>query len=304
LSDAVRRARAASQLLGERVARRPEEIVGRLLAVQAQDLRAARLALRARGSGFGASDVDAAIEDGRLVRTWLLRGTLHLVRGEDWSWLFGLTGDRQRATSVRRLGQLGVTSAQADRAVELAAEVLGAARTCTRPELAERLAGEGIPADAAALRHLIGRSAMDGVLVLGPGETLRTPPPRAEVDEEQALAQLGRRYLAAHVPAEAQDLAAWSGLPLRTVQRALALAGDAEVPDPPARIPPRLLGAFDEYLLGWRDRSFAVPREHARLVHPGGGMIRAVATDDGLVVGPWHAGPAEERADVERFLAA
>ena len=71
----------------------------------------------------------------------------------------------------------------------------------------------------------------------------------------------------------------------------------------PKRIAPRLLGAFDEYLLGWKDRSFAVPPEHARLVHPGGGMIRAVAIDDGAVVGPWEHGPEDEHADVARFFA-
>ena len=76
----IRRARAAAQLLDERAERTPVEIVGHLLAVQAQDLRSAKLALWARGRGFDASDVDAALADGSLLVSWLLRGTLHLVR--------------------------------------------------------------------------------------------------------------------------------------------------------------------------------------------------------------------------------
>ena len=55
-----------------------------------------------------------------------------------------------------------------------------------------------------------------------------------------------------------------------------------------ARLGARLLGAFDPYLLGWRDRSFAVAPADAALVHPGGGILRAVAIDDGKVVATWR----------------
>jgi hypothetical protein len=301
---ALRRARAAAQLLGPRADRSPEDVVGGLLAVQAQDLRAARLALRARATGFGASDVDAALEDGRLVRAWLLRGTLHLVRAEDFGWLWSLCGQRNRAASARRLGQLGVTPEQADRAVHVIAGALDEAGTLTRAQLAERLAAEGIPVEGQATPHLLGRAAMDGVCVMcGEQRFRRAPSPVPEIDRDEALERLGRRYLAAHAPAEAADLAAWSGLPVRDARRALDLAGPPPDAEPPAGpLPPRLLGMFDEYLLGWRDRSFAVPEQHAKLVHPGGGMLRAVAIDDGLVVGDWDAGPTDEHDDVVRFL--
>jgi hypothetical protein len=150
-----------------------------------------------------------------------------------------------------------------------------------------------------------------------------------------ALAELARRYLAAHGPAAPADLAAWSGLPLRDARAGLDAVAAQTVEDddglvdladrqaPPDRIPPRLLPAFDPYMLGWKDRSFAVAADHARRVHPGGGMLRATATVDGRVVGTWTAPggrveldllepvrPADaaalqaEAADVEAFTSA
>src|SRR5689334_3574402 len=109
----LRARRAAAQGLHPAVGGPPEAIVGRLLAVQAQDLRAARLALRARAPGaFTAAHVAAALRrDGSLVVAWLMRGTLHLVRREDHAWLLALTGPTQEAGARRRFAQLGVSPA-------------------------------------------------------------------------------------------------------------------------------------------------------------------------------------------------
>ena len=153
----------------------------------------------------------------------------------------------------------------------------------------------------------------------------RLDPPPDPPDRDAALAELARRYLRGHGPATAADLASWSGLGLRDARAGLAaigdeLAVDGELVDlarreaaPPS--PARLLPAFDPYLLGWKDRSFAVDPALARSVHPGGGIIRATAVDDGSVVGTWTmpggrvaldpAAPADAFADevrlVERF---
>jgi hypothetical protein len=115
------------------------------------------------------------------------------------------------------------------------------------------------------------------------------PDPPSDEARATGLAKLGRRYLAGHGPADAEDLAAWSGLPLRDARTALDGVRAPGSGAPAAPVPARLLPAFDPYLLGWRDRSFAVPEEHARRVHPGGGMLRATATVDGTAVGTWTA---------------
>ena len=311
---ALRRARAAAQLLHRPRATGVAEIVGRLLAVQAQDPRAARLALRARTATLAAADVDAALTDERsVVVAWLMRGTLHLVGRDDYPWLLGLTAATRLSTSRRRLAQEGVSADEAERAVRIVARALADDGPLTRPQLAARIAADGIRTEGQATPHLLMLAALRGVAVLGPlredgdhafalaRDWLGTAPPTelAGAERDGALAELARRYLAAHGPAAPADLAAWSGLALRdaragmtAIASELAERGDdlvdlaAREPTPEA-IPARLLAAFDPYLLGWRDRAFAVPTRYAKRVHPGGGMLRATATVDGLAVGTW-----------------
>jgi hypothetical protein len=325
----LRRRRAARQLLHRPAGASPASLVRALLAVQAQDLRAARLALRARGEGLTAAGVDAALSDERsLVVAWLGRGTRHLVSREDHPWLLGLTAPARSATSARRLGQEGVPPDDAERAVAIVERALADEGPLTRRALAERIAAQGIRTEGQATPHLLGLAALRGIAVLGPvrdGEQafaltrdwLEVPPPAplTGAARDAALAELARRYLAGHGPATAADLASWSGLALRDARAGLrAIAGELDELDgglvdlqagtpAAAPVPPRLLPAFDPYLLGWKDRAFAVPAEHARRVHPGGGMLRAVVTDDGLVRGTWGARRRGGRltVDVEPF---
>jgi len=299
----LRRRRAAAQLLSAG----SDRAVSHLLAVQAQDLRAARLALRARGAASAASDVDAALNDRTLVVAWLMRGTLHLVACEDLGWLLALTGDQNAATIRRRLGELRVGERDAERAVTVIERSLADEGPLPRPALAARLGAAGLLSEGQAVPHLLALAAGRGLIVLGPvvgrehafalahdwlGAGGRAP------DGDTALAELARRYLRGHGPATPADLATWSGLGLRDARAGLAaIAGELEHdgelvdlarrPEPPARVPPRLLGAFDPYLLGWKDRSFAVDPARARRVHPGGGIVRATAIAAGRAVGTW-----------------
>ena len=312
----VRRRRAAAQLLHRPAGAGAADVVRRLLAVQAQDLRAARLALRARGAGLTADAVDAALDQERsVVVAWLGRGTLHLVHRDDHAWLLGLTAPPRFAANRRRLGELGVPPDDAERAVATIERALAEAGPLTRPQLAERIAAHGIRTAGQATPHLLMLAALRGVAVLGPlcdgrlayaltrdwlgGEP---PAPPAGAPRERALAELARRYLRGHGPATAEDLAAWAGLPLGDARAGLRAAGGelddlgggladlaAREPPPPGPVPARLLPAFDPYLLGWRDRAFAVPPEHAGRLHPGGGILRATATVDGVAVGTWTA---------------
>jgi hypothetical protein len=337
--SALRRARSGAQLLHRPPSAGPAAIVAHLLAVQAQDMRSARLALRARGNGAG---VDVALSDERsLVVAWLCRGTLHLVAVEDYPWLLALTAPGRLTANARRLRQEGVDPADAERAVAIVERALADEGPLTRAELAERIRARGIRTEGQATPHLLMLAALRGVALLGPlrdgghafalaRDWLGGEP--AAVDRDAALAELARRYLRGHGPASAADLAAWAGLPLRDARAGLAaivgeLTTRGELVDLAARaaapetIPARLLASFDPYLLGWRDRGFAVAAAQAKRVHPGGGMLRATATVDGRVVGTWtlpggrvdldvfaqlnaeaRAELAAEAEDVERFL--
>jgi hypothetical protein len=297
--------RLASQQLSGPPAGSPEEVVERLLAVQAQDPRGARLAIRSRSEGLSAADVDAALTTRRsLVVTWLNRGTLHLVTREDYWWLHPLTAPRQLTSSARRLEQEGVSPAQAERGIEAVVEAVTSAGPQTRAQLRERLDAAGVLTGRSgderergrsqAFVHVLLAASLRGHVVRGPmrdGEQAyvavrewlgEAPPP---LERGEALARLARRYLAGHAPADAADLARWAGISLGDARRGLAAAGPSEPAPARPLPPPRLLGAFDPLLLGWTSRE-PVVGPHGRLV-TSNGLFRPFALAGGRAVATW-----------------
>jgi Winged helix DNA-binding domain len=270
--------RLHAQLLSGATARSVTDAARHLLAIQAQDPRGARLAVRARTSGLAAADVDAALTAERsAVISWLNRGTLHLVLAEDYWWLHQLTTPQLRAGITRRLAQEGVTPDAAERGVRVIERSLARDGPLTRPQLRDRLDAAGVRTAGQAIVHILALATFRGLIVRGPvqgrdqafalvRDWLETPP--GPMDRDRALALLARRYLAGHGPAADRDLAKWAGLPLGDARRGLS-AITAELADrddglaslKPGRgpalppVPPlRLLGAFDPLLLGWASR--------------------------------------------------
>ena len=225
-----------------------------------------------------------------MVVAWLGRGTLHLVGRDDYPWLLGLTAPTRLATSRRRLAQEGVAPDDAERAVKIVERALAddgpadprrswpsaSPPRASAPRARPRRTCSCSPRCAGS--RCSARCATDGghAFALTRDWLGAAPPPElAGAERDAALAELARRYLAGHGPAAPADLAAWSGLPLRDARAGLeAIASElaerdddlvdlaAREPAPDA-IPARLLPAFDPYLLGWKDRAFAVPARHA-----------------------------------------
>lgn len=340
----LHRARLTAQLLAGPPASGVGDVVQRLLAVQAQDPRGARLAVRARsGSRFRsltAAHVDRALADRELVVSWVNRGTLHLVRAEDWAWLHALTTPQLRAGNARRLAQEGVSPQAAERGVDAVQRALQHGPR-TRAELRERVAAAGVTVAGQALVHVLVKATLAGVCVRGPmvgteQAFVLVPDWLGEspaVDADTALQSLAVRYLAGHGPASDRDLARWSGTTLGTARRAYRLAADrltvrddglvdlagrrAPAPLPP----PRLLGAFEPVLLGWTSRT-EVTGPHTRLVTVNG-IFSPFAMVDGRAVARWGmprgrvvveplepysdvvaAALDRDGRDVERFLRA
>jgi hypothetical protein len=277
--------------------------------VQGQDPRGARLAIRARSRGLTAADVDAALTGERsLLIAWLNRGTLHLVCSEDYAWLHALTAPPLLTGCNRRLGQVGVTPQAAERGVRAIERALRADGPLTRAALRERIDAAGVRTEGQALVHLLMLATLRGLTVRGPmvgsdhayalvAEWLGRPP---DVDRERALAELARRYLEGHAPADDRDLARWAGLPLRDARAGLtAIAAELrERPDgllelkrtrrasTPPDPPPRLLGAFDPLLLGWCSRE-AIVGQNKTLVTDNG-LFRPFALAHGRAVARWR----------------
>ncbi len=298
--------RLTAQALAGEPLRSPAAAAERLLAVQGQDPRGARLAVRARTEGVTAAGVDRALTEERsLLITWLNRGTLHLVRSEDYPWLHALTAPTHLASCRRRLQQEGIPESDGERAMKTIEATLAAEGPLSGRDLRARLGAAGVRTEGQAFIHLMFLAAARGILVRGPmlgrqhayvlvRDWLGEPQP---VDRERALAELARRYLAGHGPADDRDLARWAGLPLRDARAGLAaIASELErgedglvelkgSPEPAPLPPPRLLGAFDPLLLGWTSREEVVG-PHQVLVTTNG-IFRPFALVEGRAVARW-----------------
>ncbi len=153
----VQAERFTAQLLAGEPARGPVDVAERLLAIQGQDPRGARLAIRARTAGLTAADVDRALTEHRsMVITWLNRGTLHLIRTEDYWWLHSLLVRPQlQAGVVRRMSQIGLTASDADQGVAVVEAALAASGPLTRSQLGEVIASAGLPSDDNTPMHTV-----------------------------------------------------------------------------------------------------------------------------------------------------
>lgn len=332
--------RFVAQGLAGRPARSASAVAERLLAVQGQDPRGARLAVRARSEGLSAADVDRALSEERsLLITWLNRGTLHLVRSEDYPWLHALTTPPLFSSATRRLSQEGISAEAGERGMATIHRSLAEEGPLTRTQLRERLDSADVPTDGQALIHLLFLSTLRGIAVRGPmvGKDhayIRVSDwlePAAPVDRYAALAELARRYLIGHAPANDRDLARWAGLPLREARAGLAAIAPELVEredglvhlvahPPSAEIPsPRLIGAYDPVLLGWTSREQIIG-PHNHLV-TNNGLFRPFAMVKGRAVATWRlnggkvsiepldritkkatAALEADAADVERFM--
>jgi hypothetical protein len=309
------RRRAATQLLHRPAsAKDPAEIARSIAGAQAQDVYAGPLTFRSRSRKLTGEDIRRArTEERSLLRTWVMRTTIHLIPTEDAGWWLPIFEPGIEKWSRRRLSQLGMPAGQEDKALRVIAKALADEGPLTRPEAAQRVVEAGVKLNEHTRLHVVGLAVTSGIACLGPdrGKTsclirredwIGKPPP---FDRDRALAELARLYIRAFAPATDRDFAYWSGLPLRDVRASLEaiskeieevrvgdqtmLAPRGGLPRLPAIGQVRMLGNFDTYLLGWKDRAFSVDSEHAQHVKEGGGgWIRPVILEDGIVVGGWR----------------
>ena len=321
---------AAQRLVGPRAAT-PAEAVGWLTAVQGQDLPGALTSVALRTSRGTRAVVEAALDAGEVVRSWPMRGTLHLVAAGDLRWMLELLSPRVLAGAAARRTSLELTDDDIERARELAVAALQGHRRLGRTELLTRIADGGVSTAGQRGYHLLWYLSQTGTLCLGPtrdgeqlfvllDEWLPAAPPR---ERDQALGELALRFFRSHGPATVKDLARWAGVPGRDVTAGLAVAaphlerlqhdGSEHWMDPatPGRLATaraeaegvHLLPGFDELVLGYADRSCTVPAEFADRIVPGNnGMFRATVVSGGRVVAVWRAGRGKARPiDLEPF---
>lgn len=324
-SSALVAVRARALLLADARPDALEQSVAAVGALQAQSTPAVHLALRARTAGLRQSDVVAAVgDDHTLVRTTLMRGTLFLVAAHDLHWMVDLVGPVVSARGQRRRAQLGISERDGEQALRVLPSILtgrGAVPLSDivaelQPLVRVELSGQ-VPA------HLMLLAAAAAIVCRGP-ESGRQPT-YALVDEwitggvrhdrDTALLMLAGMYLAARGPATAADFGTWSGLPAGDCRSAFARLPDTVRVEcegveltalastdlaPPARLPVRLIGMFDEYLLSHRSRELILdPADAPRILT--GGMIQSAVLVDGRIAGTWRVLPSKRAVKVEQF---
>ena len=314
---------AAQRLIGPRCAT-PAEAVRWLTAVQGQDLPGALTSVALRTDGGTRDGVVAALDAGEVVRSWPMRGTLHLTAADDLPWMLQLLSAKALAGASGRRAIVGLTDADVERARDVASAALTGGRRLGRAALIAALAAGGVPTEGQRGYHLLWWLAQNGLTCLGPMDDGDqqfvlldewVPVPR-RLERDEALGELVHRFFASHGPATVKDLVRWAGVLVRDVKAGLAVAGDRlerlDVdgtehwmdPATPGRLATAseeaegvlLLPGFDELVLGYADRSCTVPAEFATRIVPGNnGMFRATAVHAGTAVAVWRTGRGKGR---------
>jgi Winged helix DNA-binding domain len=304
--------RLHNQHITRRTLETPQALVEWLGAVQAQDFAAAKWALGLRLQGVTDDDMEQAFIDGAILRTHVMRPTWHFVSPADIRWLLALTAPHIRAASAYYNRKLELDDAVFRRTNAVLANALQGGKQLTRDELASALQQAGIATDGEQrVTHIMMRAELDGVICSGArrGKQFtyallaeRAPQART-LDRDEALAELTTRYFTSHGPATIQDFVWWSGLTVADARAGLAMVtshllhetiGGQTYWFPPSTPPAQdlaptayLLPNYDEYTVGYTDRSAIFDALHTNKLDPRSGLLTNTMVLDGQVVGTW-----------------
>lgn len=286
-------------------------------AMQGQDYLGTKWAFGLRLPGSTDASIEQAIIERKVVRAWLVRGTLHYAAPADIHWMIDLLASRQISGSARRYRELELDEATLTRSADLIAGLLRDGDQLTRDEILAHLTAQGISTAGQRGVYMLQHASLQRLLVqgelrrnvttfyaLGSGKTL---------PQEVARAELARRYFRSHAPANLADFASWSGLPMGEARAGFADASAdliEETIDGAAYWLPRetpqapqkalyLLPGFDEYVLGYRERGAILDPQFSNNICPGGnGMFSPTIVLDGRIVGTWKRTPKTKTVEI------
>jgi hypothetical protein len=293
---------------------KPAEVVAWLGAMQAQDYLGALWAVGLRLGGARESDIECALADRSIVRSWPMRGTLHFIAAADARWVIDLLAPKMIARASRRFRELGLDASTFTRARRVLSKRLDGEKAVTRAAVYQALERAKISTAGQRGIHILWRLAHECFLCFGPRDGKQHTfvlfdqwlPHTKALSREEALSELAYRYFTGHGPATVADFAWWSGLSASDARLAVHLAdrrleeenidgravwfprGAAPMPGPIQRSRAYLLPAFDEFVVGYADRSAALDRARATLVNNGGGILKPTIVLGGRIVGIWQ----------------
>jgi hypothetical protein len=306
----------------------PLAVAERLLAMQAQDFAAACWALGVRAAKAKQTDVIAALEQGEIIRSWPMRGTLHFVPACELGWMLQLTTPRMLTGLARRHRQLELDDADFTHAREVVVEALTGGGSLGRAELMELWERHGIRTTGQRGYHLIYYLAQTGVICWGPPHRSQQSlvlldewaPNQRRLDDDEALGEFLLRYLAGHGPATLKDYVWWTKGTMAGARTGLAIIRGSvtavevdgttywmttELADSAGRPAARartlhVLPGFDEYLLGYQDRTPVLAPEFADRIVPGAnGIFKPLIVSQGRIAGTWRRTANGTRVTIE-----
>jgi winged helix DNA-binding protein len=312
-TSAIARIRLRNQGIADPRFTSPHAVVSWFGAMQAQDYLGALWAVGLRMKKAVEADIERALAEKKIVRSWPLRGTLHFVAGEDLKWMLELLAPRviaRNAARLKREFELDASALRRCRTVVI--RELQGGRQLTRGEFYDALDRVRIRTTASRGLHIIFALAHERLICFGPRRAKQQTfvlldewaPRSTNLKGDEALHELARRYFASHNPASMADFAWWSGLPAVEAKRGAEMVGvyrkrkRAIVRNPSAW----LLPAFDEYLVGYKDRSAVIDPAYAKRVNAGGGILNPTIVVGGEVIGTWKRIMRREGVAITRSL--
>lgn len=308
--DILRLRLAAQRLTGEKPAT-PIDLLAESGAMQSQDYGMSKWAIGLRLEKSTHDQVEQAIDSGGIIRIHVLRPTWHLVRAADVRWMLDLTAPQIKAAMAFRDRQLELDDKIFLRCEKIIEKALTRDKHLPRTTLMPLLHKAGILTDENRSSHILLRAELDGIICSGPRQGKQFTyalldervPAGVRLSPDEALAELTRRYFNGHGPATLYDFCWWAGLSVTDGKKGIGLLGRAieqisvgdkqywHLPgkDPVTGIPPALLlPAFDEWIIGYTDRTGLFATEHERKIITTNGIFRPVLLCNGLVAGGWR----------------
>jgi hypothetical protein len=304
-----------------------KDVVAWMGAMQAQDHNMAKWALGIRCPAATITKVETALDKGAVLRTHLLRPTWHLVSADDIYWLLELTGPHILASLKSRHKELELSETIFSKSTRVIEKALSKGKHLLREEILAELQQSGIGTDENRSSHLLFRAELEGLICSGKTRNGKQTyallaervPDKQTLKREEALATLADRYFSSRGPATLKDFINWSGLSVTEAKRSLetikarfqqaTVNGDTYwfnatvtklANDEPAA---HLLPGFDEFIIGYKDRTASLPEAHTKKIVNINGIFRPALVVNGQVKGLWKRVSEDDKViiEIERF---
>jgi hypothetical protein len=313
--------RLHNQQIAGTKSKKPEDIVRWLGAVQAQDYAGAKWSVGLRLPGSTDAIIEQTITDGKIIRTWTQRGTLHFMAADDVRWMLDLSGPRVHKSLDTQIKRTGLDAAVLKKCDKIISKALEGGKQLTRNEIKELLEAKKIPTQDNGLNYILVHASLMQLICHGPRKGKEFTfvlmddwvPAHKKIKNDEAIVKLAERYFTGHGPATAEDFAWWTGGTKKDVQFAIDALGKklqqetvngntyySINSESSAKNDIHLLPGFDEYMLGYKDRSLALADEHNKKVTgAANGLFAATVVVNGAIAATWKRTVKKDSVAIE-----